>query len=241
MKTIVFVDYWSLQLSLQREESKQLGLGEAAARLYRFHLDWYQLGPRITRLAARHATADSGKPLPLVFEQMRIYTSANPAEEAFRSWALNSLGHKPGVHVTCQERRPKWSPSCPSCHALMSSCPHCHVALSPLESSINMSLAADLMGMGLGHDYEVAVLVSQDADLGPVADCLAGKGVMLIQAGVGSQGKGLALHCRAEFDLFPERELLRRAYRGTTPGVLYRTADALNLPQQGHLPQARLL
>ncbi len=57
---------------------------------------------------------------------------------------------------------------------------------------------------------DVALLVSQDADMGPAAAHLIAKGKNVIQVGIRNFGKGLAHDCWGEFDLFPHRAIIKR-------------------------------
>lgn len=49
MKTIVFVDYWNLQLSIQQEDAKALNIDPI--HTHRFQIDWFNLGQVITQCA----------------------------------------------------------------------------------------------------------------------------------------------------------------------------------------------
>lgn len=209
---MVFVDYWNLQLTLTGEDAKALSLTGAAARNHRFEINWFNLGPLLTQLAAVHASPNPGVPLPLQFQQTRIYTSANPATDfKFKGWAINTLGRKPGVHLVCLDRKPKRNPSCPTCHATMDICPHCKAAINATqEKGVDTLLVTDLLSLGLDGSYDVALLVSQDADMGPAAAHLIAKGKNVIQVGIGNFGKGLAKDCWGEFDLFPHRASIKR-------------------------------
>ncbi len=212
MKTMVFVDYWNLQLGLQNEDAIQAGLVGAAARAHRFEIDWFGLGPALTQLAAVHASPDPSNALPLRFQQTRIYTSANPAtDHKFRNWAMNVLGCRPGVHVSCLDRSPKRNPHCSACHAVMDLCPHCRAAINATqEKGVDTKVVTDLLCLGLDGSYDVALLVSQDSDMGPAAAHLVAKGIKVIQVGIRYQGKALSANCWAAFDLFPHRDAINR-------------------------------
>lgn len=212
MRTIVFVDYWNLQLTLGGEDARVAGLTGAQARNHRFEVDWFGLGPALTQLAAVHASPTPGTALPLQFQQSRIYTSANPATEfKYRNWALNTLGRKAGVHVHCLDRKPKRNPNCPACYQVMDICPHCKAAINATqEKGVDTLLVTELLSLGLDGSYDVALLVSQDGDMGPAAAHLISKGRNVIQVGIGNFGKALAASCWAEFDLFPHRNTIRR-------------------------------
>ena len=47
MRTIVFIDYWNLQLSLQYEDAKVRGMQRGT---HRFNVDWFNVGGWITTI-----------------------------------------------------------------------------------------------------------------------------------------------------------------------------------------------
>jgi hypothetical protein len=207
---MLFVDYWNLQATIQQEDGKALGLGASALRNHKFQIDWFGLGPKLTQLAAKEASPDA-TPLPLVYQETRIYTSVDPADGTYRNWAINILGRRPGIRVSCQDRRPKRNPSCSACHALMDVCPHCAVAINATqEKGVDTLLVTDLLRLGLDGSYDVALLVSQDSDMAPAAEHLGSKGIKVIQVGIKHFGRGVASNCWADFDLFSVRANIKR-------------------------------
>lgn len=210
MKTIVFVDYWNLQATVQCEDGKEQGLSGSALRAHRFNIDWFGLGPQLTKLAEAHASP-AGNPLSLDYQETRIYTSADPTDSKYKAWANNSLGRQPGIRVACVDRKPKRNPYCASCHQEMGACPHCGNAVQATqEKGVDTHLVTDLLCLGLDGSYDVALLVSQDSDMAPAAAFLGTKGIKVIQVGLRHFGRGVAAQCWADFDLFPHRNNIRR-------------------------------
>lgn len=213
MRAMVFVDYWNLQMVLQQQDGKAKGLDGGDLASHRFNIDWFQLGPKLTNLAAVHASPTAEK-LNLAYEETRIYTSSdprNPKDKSYHHFVTKTLDNRPGIRVFCLERRPKQPPTCPACHQQMSTCSHCgdERKLSQ-EKGVDTLLAIDMLRLGLDGSYDVAILVSQDSDMAPAAEHLASKGIKVIQAGVKHFGKGVAATCWANFDLFTHREEIRR-------------------------------
>ncbi len=211
MRTMVFVDYWNLQATLQQEDGKGNGLDGADLRAHRFNVNWFDLGPKLTQIASQVASPDQANPLPLVHQEARIYTSTDPEDSKYKAWAINSLGRRPGIRVSCLDRRPKRNPNCPHCHTVMGSCPHCKTNIvATQEKGVDTLLVTDLLRLGLDKSYDVALLVSQDSDMAPAAEHLGTKGIKVIQVGIKHYGRGLATTCWADFDLFPHRALIQR-------------------------------
>ena len=208
---MLFVDYWNLQVTLQKEDGKLAGLADAGLRAHRFAIDWFGLGPKLTALAAEHATPTPGTPLPLAFQESRIYTSTDATNAKFRHWATNSLGRQPGVRVHCLDRRPKQNPDCPHCYDQMNTCPNCKQAITATqEKGVDTLLVTDLLRLGLDGSYDVALLVSQDSDMAPAAEHLGTKGIKVIHVGIKHYGNGVASRCWAGFDLLPHRTAIQR-------------------------------
>jgi len=211
MRTMVFVDYWNLQLSLQHEDAAAQGLNGAALQQHRFSIDWFSLGLELTNLAIANASPDPANPLPLTFQETRIYTSTNPADQGYKQWATRTLGSRPGVRVFCLDRKPKRNPNCPTCHQEMDVCPHCRAVINATqEKGVDTLLVTDLLRLGLDNSYDAAILVSQDADMAPAAAHLASKGIKVIHAGIRHFGVGVGKECWASFDLFAHRARIQR-------------------------------
>lgn len=212
MKTMVFVDYWNLQATLQKEDGKNLGLTGQGLRDHRFHVDWFNLGPILTQLASIHASPTPGTPLPLSYEETRIYTSNDPSgDPSYKNFVVKTLGRRPGIRVSCQDRRPKRNPDCVHCFAEMDVCPHCTNAIKATqEKGVDTLLVTDMLCLGLDGTYEVALLVTQDSDMAPAAAHLGSKGIKVIQIGLKHYGAGLAQDCWANFDLFNLRSHIQR-------------------------------
>lgn len=207
---MIFVDYWNLQATLQQEDGKAQGLAAGDLRSHRFSVDWFGLGPKLVQLAAKEASPDEN-PLPLVYQEMRIYTSTDPTDGKYKAWATNALGRQAGIRVSCLDRRPKRNPNCPHCHVVMDICPHCQASIvATQEKGVDTLLVTDLLRLGLDGSYDVALLVTQDSDMAPAAEHLGSKGIKVIQVGIKHYGRGLAAKCWADFDLFPLRTAIQR-------------------------------
>ncbi len=211
MRTMVFVDYWNLQLTLQSEDGLAKGLTGTALQSHRFQVDWFSLGGVLTGLADSHVSHTPGVPLGLLYQETRFYTSTDPGDAAYKNFATKTLASRPGIRVYCQDRRPKKNPLCPSCHSVMDVCPHCRNAINATqEKGVDTLLVTDLLRLGLDGSYDVAILVSQDSDMAPAAEHLASKGIKVIHAGIKHFGSGVAKKCWGSFDILPLRAAFER-------------------------------
>ena len=198
----VFVDYWNFQLTMNDKESNETGQSD-----FRFKVDWRNLGPWL----AKKACATLGDPRHS-FEGTIIYSSYNSrTESSFRRWATTWLDRQPGIAVECLERKPKRPPKCPSCHVTIGVCPHCNQRMvATIEKGVDTLIATDMIRLAWEDAYDVAVLASSDSDLVPAVKFLNQKGLKVIQAGFPPVGVELATSCWASFDVFPERDRIRR-------------------------------
>jgi uncharacterized LabA/DUF88 family protein len=202
----VFVDYWNFQLTLNNMESQQAKQADA-----RFKVDWRGLPFWLAKKAAEQAQV-----VDYVAEGAIIYSSHNPNTpegRTFKTWASNWLNRQPGIQVQCYERKPKDLPKCTTCHRPIRNCPHkeCGALLAgTVEKGVDTAIATDMIRLAWEGAYEIGVLASSDADLVPAVKFLDQKGKRIIQAGFPPLGVSLATACWASFDIFKNREEIRR-------------------------------
>jgi uncharacterized LabA/DUF88 family protein len=204
----VFVDFWNFQLSLNKREGAIQRDPD-----YRFKVNWRDLGPWLSRKACEAAAID---PKTSSFEGVIIYASYNPKTPdgpGFHRWATTWLDRQPGIRVECFERKPKSLPKCPVCHREIVNCPHegCGKPIrATIEKGVDTLIATDLIRLAWETAYDIAVLASSDGDLVPAVEFLNQKGRKVIQAGFPPAGVELATACWASFDVFNNREDIRR-------------------------------
>jgi len=205
-KIRVFVDYWNFQLTINQREAEDRGVED-----YRFRIKWFEVGPWLARKACELIqVADYS------FEGINIYTSFNPNTpegRGFNRWATTVLNKAPGVNVECIERRPKNYPKCPICHREIRNCPHQECAalmVGTVEKGVDTLIATDLIRLAWEDAYDYAVLSTMDRDLIPAVTFLRQKGKKIIHAGFPPTGTDLATACWANFDVYKDREEIRR-------------------------------
>jgi hypothetical protein len=203
----IFVDFWNLQITLNDHEAKALKKDRAS-----FQIDWKKLPAVFVREAAQILTVKD-----TAYSGMLVFTSYNPASEPDRNhhkWATTWLHRQPGVHVSCVERKKRGRAKCQVCHKEIHKCPQpeCGAPLEgTVEKGVDTAIATDMIRLAWEDAYDVAILVTSDADLIPAVEFIERKGLSVIQAGFPSYGIELASACWASFDLFGKREDFRRA------------------------------
>ena len=186
-RVYIFVDFWNLSLGLnERHHGK-------------FMLDWKALVPWLVSEAARVAGVPDAS-----YRGMGVYGSYNPKREAkLKNWMLGWLDSQPGVQVVLKERRRKHPPKCPSCHNSVETCPDCGVPFEKTEEKgVDTAIATDMIRLAWENAYDIAVLVTSDADFIPAVEFLDQRGKRVIQAGLPPKGKHLATKCWGNFDLY---------------------------------------
>ncbi|HIE5095161.1 TPA: NYN domain-containing protein [Stenotrophomonas maltophilia] len=208
MRIAVFIDYWNFQLTINQSierASKQHGV--------RFMIDWKNAGRILTEEACKVLGVD---PAAASYEGSYIYTSYNPATaegNKFKNWATTWLDRQPGVNVEIRERKPKALPKCPTCHKDIDTCPHSDCAkpiVGTVEKGVDTLIVTDLIRLGLQGTYDVAVLVSSDADMIPAVKFVQTSGKKVVQAGFPPFGVDLATECWGSFNVMDRKTDLER-------------------------------
>ena len=173
-----------------------------------FQFDWAKLPGWLTKRAATECNAPV-----LSYEGMHVYASYDPRanDGKLKSWLENWLNRQPGVQVVLKERRPKDAPTCPACYERIDFCPKCRKTLTrSQEKGVDTAIVTDMIRLAWEEAYDIAVLVSSDADMVPAVEFLDLRGRKVIQAGFPPHGSHLATACWASFDLFSDRDQFRR-------------------------------
>ena len=197
-RVLVFVDCRNLVLSLRRANGGENVL-----------LDWTKLPGFLVQAAGEVAGVTETS-----FRGMRVYTSydpAKPANKKFKNWLTNWLDKQPGVHVNVKARKRKRPPKCPECHEEVKVCPHCNKAfVGTEEKGVDTAIATDMIKLAWADAYDIAVLVTSDADFIPAVEFLDQKGKRVIQAGFPPRGAELAMKCWGSFSVAAGLDGLKR-------------------------------
>ncbi len=197
----VFVDFWNYELSMQRVDAT-------------FRTDWSRMGPVLSREAI--ASVDSRATDH--YQGLNLYGSFNPDHQADRNllrWATTVVSTFPGVSVSMVPRQKRRSPpSCPTCHVEIATCPRCAAALRGTEEKgVDVRMATEMISLAWADNYDIAVLVTSDQDLVPVAEFLGTRGIKVIHGAFPPQGSHLTQRCWGSISIPGLREELGRANR----------------------------
>lgn len=202
----VFVDFWNLQLTLNDREAATTGRKPSG-----FLIDWCRLPDCLVQEAAKLLRVTD-----FSYEGSKVFTSYNPKspqDRKYRSWLANWLERQPGIQVLCFERRPKSEFKCPTCHRAIAKCPHAECSApiaATTERGVDTAIATEMIRLAWERAYDVAILVSSDADLVPAVEFLDQGGFRIIQAGFPPYGAELSRACWATIDIFKLRAGFRR-------------------------------
>lgn len=197
----VFVDFWNFQLHWNDHTNKQ-------------PCNWARLPGVLVRQAADVLTG-AGLDGALRLDEARVYASvdpANPGEQNLRRWLDSFLDRQPSFRVFRFDRRERTRPArCRLCGWEVRACQECGKPLvQRIEKGVDTALATDLLSLAWEGTYDVAVLVTCDADLVPAVERLQERGAKVINATWEGLGHELAKACWASFDIVTVADSLIR-------------------------------
>lgn len=194
-KVAVFIDYWNVQLTINSFDKKTGGNGK-------FNIDWTNLNNWIISKLSIYLN----KP-PQDFQHVvtHIYTSYNSSsitEQKYRNWTSNFLSLQPGMKVTCLDRHKKGNVTCPSCQHTISNCPNCSNELKPTqEKGIDTRLSLQMLDLASNNSYDIAVILSHDADMVPAVEFVQARGKIVFHFGISPLGAELRKACNHHYDI----------------------------------------
>ncbi|MEA2231810.1 MAG: hypothetical protein QOD83_1626 [Solirubrobacteraceae bacterium] len=198
-RTRVFIDFWNFTLQWRDRAG--------AARI-----DWPQV-PRVLLDQAGTRLEAAGIKEPLTLEETLVYASYNPATDSkLKGWLDGFLDKQPSFRVNTRERRAKpRTIHCASCGYENGQCQHCSAAFrwAP-EKGVDTAIVTDLLALASEDAYDVAVLLSSDADHIPAVEYVQTHGRKVVNATWARHGFDLATTSWASFVLDDVIALLTR-------------------------------
>jgi len=193
MRTRIFLDFWNFQLNW----NKRFGtLGK---------VDWPKVSHVLIRESQR-VISSAGITTAVLYEETRVYASYNPEEakdRKLKGWLKSWLNRQPGYVVFVRERKARQKPvHCRSCGEDTHNCPHCGKPFVRAgEKGVDTAMCTDLLSLAWENAYDVAILVSSDADFVPAIQRLQEKKFKIINAAWDKAGFDLAQTCWASITL----------------------------------------
>jgi uncharacterized LabA/DUF88 family protein len=125
------------------------------------------------REGCRGAAGGDGNTAGLTLEETIVHASVNDTREAkLRDWLTNWLDRQPSFDVKIRTRRARPRPiHCRACDAVMAECASCGAPLTiSARKGVDAVVVTDLLSLAWQRAYDVAVLVSGDADYIPAVE-----------------------------------------------------------------------
>jgi len=195
----LFVDFWNFTLAWN-------------TRAAGAHCDWSKV-PLVFRDAAGGALKSAGLgDLDLV--ETRVYASYEPGLESgrrLRGWLHNFLDRQPGVRVFAAERH--WRERAIHCRACDTHTERCQCGAPfgrAAEKTVDARIVTDMMSLAWEASFDVALLVTSDADFIPAVETLQTKNFRVVNATWKGHGHELATKSWASFEIDPLMPRLRR-------------------------------
>lgn len=198
-RTRVFIDFWNFTLQWRDRA------GTAK-------VDWPQV-PRVLLDESEKKFQVLGLTNGLDLEETLVYASWNPQSEGkLKGWLDSFLDKQPSFRVKTRERRPKGRKiHCTKCGHDNESCQNCGDPFrwAP-EKGVDTAIVTDLLSLASENAFDVAVLLSSDADHIPAVEWVQERGLKVINATWANHGFDLAKTCWASVELDSVIPLLSR-------------------------------
>ena len=189
----LFIDFWNFTLEWR---------DRAAAGT---QCDWTKVPLELCAAAGAELAKAKLGDLDLV--ETRVYASYEPGTEPgrkLRHWLHNFLDRQPGVRVFTTERH--WrerAVHCRACDAHTERCSCGALFGRAVEKTVDARIVTDMMGLAWDASFDVALLVSSDADFVPAVEMLQTKNHRVVNATWRGNGHELRTKSWASFDIDP--------------------------------------
>jgi uncharacterized LabA/DUF88 family protein len=186
----LFVDFWNFSLNWKD-------------RVANGNCDWTKL-PAAVLAECSVVFAGLGIADRVVLEETHVYASVEPTKDAkLKAWLNGWLDRQPSFRVSTRERRSRpFSVRCSACGHESDRCPACRQPFQrAVEKGVDTAIVTDLLSLAWQSAFDVAVLVTSDADFVPAVQRVQEKGLKVINAGWRQHGHELKRACWAAFDL----------------------------------------
>lgn len=200
-RTRVFIDFWNFSLNWRDRAN--------GARI-----DW-TIVPRVLLAESEKKLEAAGIHETLALEETLVYASYNPQadqDRKLKGWLDSFLDKQPSFRVNARERRAKARKvHCSGCGHDNDTCSECGAPFvwAP-EKGVDTAIVTDLLSLASEDAYDVAVLLSSDADHIPAVEWVQSRGRKVVNATWAHHGFDLAKTSWATFELDTVIPLLTR-------------------------------
>jgi len=197
-RTRVFIDFWNFSLNWKERADNAL-------------IDWTTV-PRVLVDEGQKKLEAVGITEGLQFEEAIVYASYLTTDSKLRGWLDSFLDRQPGFNVKARPRKSKpRKVHCPSCGADNEACGNCGEPLTwAPEKGVDTAIVTDLLALAGEDAYDVAILLSSDADHIPAVEWVQARGKKVINATWAKHGFDLKRTCWAEIELDAVMPLMKR-------------------------------
>jgi len=197
-RTRIFIDFWNFQLNWNQRAGGD-------------NIDW-TLVPRVLLDEARKKLEAAGIAEGLALEETLVYASYNPRTEGkLRGWLEGFLDRQPSFNVKIRERRSQPRKiHCSACGTYTERCQCGAPFMWAPEKGVDTAIVTDLLSLAGEDAYDVAILLSSDADHIPAVEWIQARGRKVINATWAGHGFDLKRTCWADIELDSVMPLLKR-------------------------------
>ncbi|HEX6472445.1 MAG TPA: NYN domain-containing protein [Streptosporangiaceae bacterium] len=142
----------------------------------------------------------------LELEETLLYASVdpvNPNDAGLKRWLTDFLDRQPSWRVTTRDRRAQpRSLYCRHCQQTTERCPSCRERfIGKPEKGVDAAIVTDLLSLAWQNAFDVAILITSDADFVPAVERVQERGLKVINGGWRGVGHQLKTACWANFEL----------------------------------------
>jgi hypothetical protein len=198
-KTRIFIDFWNFQINWNDRANGA-------------KIDWTTV-PKLLIDEAKTKLEAAGIDESLSLEETLVYASYNPKREGpLRNWLEGWLNRQPSFNVKVRERNSKPRRiHCAACGTDTNACQCGEPFTWAPEKGVDTAIVTDLLSLAGEGAYDVAILLSSDADHIPAVEWIQGRGKKVINATWANHGFDLKKNCWAEMELDKFIPLMTRA------------------------------
>jgi uncharacterized LabA/DUF88 family protein len=185
----LFIDFWNFSLNWRQRMGGQ-------------RCDWKKLPSEIVG-QANLLFDEAGLSSDLALDETLVYVSLAKDDHNLKNWLDGFLDRVPSFRVIRKEReRQPTKIHCRNCDTEVSSCANCGAPYTrAAEKGIDAQIVTDLLSLAWQNAYDVAILLTSDADFVPTVIRVQEKGLKVINVSWKYHGHELRKACWASFEL----------------------------------------